>query len=668
MGDLKLIKPLGVQNIINKFCFTIGMIPSSYKLSLTYEEQIIAIGQYLEETVIPALNNNAEAVAELQALFVQLKDYVENYFDNLDVQNEINNKIDQMAQSGELQEIVGEYLNTKALLSFDNIQDMISSQNLIEGSYTKTLGFHQLNDGGSKTYKIIKEQNAQNVNGRTKINLLHDDLYAISINDKINVKEYGAKGDGITDDTEAIQFCIDNFPHRNIYIPNGTYLISSPLKVKMGIEYQINLILEDNAIIKTNTEINALLEIANDTLGTYDRYSPYGKMLVQGGVWDATNTTYAIYTTSNRKFTIFKDLYILNVANYGIYIDRGTVGSSSSDARLFNISILGNGADIDPNAVGLYLYGTDNEIDELRIQRIKKAMYLHSSGDLISNVHLTSSYSKDNVTAEEYNNTIAIECDGGGTYIFNNLYVDTYAQSILISSSNVSVFIDNFYTVFWKQDESYTTSIIKFNQYPTKFIINGANIQPPTKGIKKGIDIVNLTANYWEYFNTHNKIKILNLQTYNGMFDDIDNIKCFQVRNEDSYIAVENPWTIQMQRNAYYQVAVLRAGTYDIDFSMGNDQLIRAILVVSANGSITIENIKSNSHANQYNLALINGNTDSKGKFYCGLAVMSTGSDTSLNPCITRITSRFNNQMYLSKNVSTPLTNPSIIASASFNP
>ena len=47
---------------------------------------------------------------------------------------------------------------------------------------------------------------------------------------------------------------------------------------------------------------------------------------------------------------------------------------------------------------------------------------------------------------------------------------------------------------------------------------------------------------------------------------------------------------------------------------------------------------------------------------------MSTGSDTSLNPCITRITSRFSNQMYLSKNVSTPLTNPTIIASASFNP
>ena len=80
MENLTLIKPEKVQNIINKFCYTIGMIPTSYKMSLTYEEQIIAIGHYLEETVIPALNNNAEAVAELQALFVQFFRHCLEYF------------------------------------------------------------------------------------------------------------------------------------------------------------------------------------------------------------------------------------------------------------------------------------------------------------------------------------------------------------------------------------------------------------------------------------------------------------------------------------------------------------------------------------------------------------------------------------------------------------
>ena len=128
MSDLNLIKPQSVQNIINKFCYTIGMIPTSYKVSLTYEEQIIAIGHYLEETVIPALNNNAEAVAELQNLFIELKNYVDNYFDNLDVQNEVNNKIDKMVQDGTLSQIINQEIfseiNNQITENTNNIKNL----------------------------------------------------------------------------------------------------------------------------------------------------------------------------------------------------------------------------------------------------------------------------------------------------------------------------------------------------------------------------------------------------------------------------------------------------------------------------------------------------------------------------------------------------------------
>lgn len=171
MADLKLIKPLGVQNIINKFCLTIGMIPSSYKLSLTYEEQILSIGKYLEETVIPALNNNAEAVAELQALFVQLKDYVENYFDNLDIQNEINAKLDAMAQSGELQEIMASYLQLNGILAFNNVNEMSLSENLINGSFAKTFGKISYNDGLGAFYKIRNITNDDVIDGENIIKI-----------------------------------------------------------------------------------------------------------------------------------------------------------------------------------------------------------------------------------------------------------------------------------------------------------------------------------------------------------------------------------------------------------------------------------------------------------------------------------------------------------------
>lgn len=90
---------------------TIGNLPSSYVESLSYYECLLWLCNYLENTVIPAVNNNASALEELQGLFVELKSYVENYFDNLDVQEEINNKLEDMAQSGELTTLISEYIN-----------------------------------------------------------------------------------------------------------------------------------------------------------------------------------------------------------------------------------------------------------------------------------------------------------------------------------------------------------------------------------------------------------------------------------------------------------------------------------------------------------------------------------------------------------------------------
>lgn len=93
-----------------RFCCTLGMIPSSYKVSMTYEEQLMWLCNYLENTIIPTINNNSQATQEIQTLFVELSNYVANYFENLDVQNEINNKLDTMAEDGTLMSLIGPYL------------------------------------------------------------------------------------------------------------------------------------------------------------------------------------------------------------------------------------------------------------------------------------------------------------------------------------------------------------------------------------------------------------------------------------------------------------------------------------------------------------------------------------------------------------------------------
>ncbi len=84
-----------------KFCYTIGMIPTSFRVSLTYEEQVMEIMRFIKEEIIPNVNANALATKELQEKFVELVDYVNDYFENLDVQSEINAKLDEMVQTGE---------------------------------------------------------------------------------------------------------------------------------------------------------------------------------------------------------------------------------------------------------------------------------------------------------------------------------------------------------------------------------------------------------------------------------------------------------------------------------------------------------------------------------------------------------------------------------------
>jgi polygalacturonase len=42
----------------------------------------------------------------------------------------------------------------------------------------------------------------------------------------VNVKQYGATGNGVTDDTAALQLAFTSCAGRVLYVPTGTYLVS----------------------------------------------------------------------------------------------------------------------------------------------------------------------------------------------------------------------------------------------------------------------------------------------------------------------------------------------------------------------------------------------------------------------------------------------------------
>lgn len=101
--DLTKVQP------ITKFIYTLGVLPTSYLMSMTFQEQLTWLCNYISQTLIPAINDNVEATTELQNLFNDLENYVDNYFDDLNVQEEINNKLNKMAQDGSLYGIIKQY-------------------------------------------------------------------------------------------------------------------------------------------------------------------------------------------------------------------------------------------------------------------------------------------------------------------------------------------------------------------------------------------------------------------------------------------------------------------------------------------------------------------------------------------------------------------------------
>ena len=124
-----------IESPFRRFVTTIGVFPTAFTDAMTYYECLAYLVKYLEDSVVPAVNENAEALKELQ-------DYVVHYFDNLDVQDEINNKLDAMVEDGTLQEIITEYIQANTAWCFDTIADMKTATNFVNGSYARTLGYH----------------------------------------------------------------------------------------------------------------------------------------------------------------------------------------------------------------------------------------------------------------------------------------------------------------------------------------------------------------------------------------------------------------------------------------------------------------------------------------------------------------------------------------------
>lgn len=210
---------------------TIGELPASYVESMTYYEMLAWLCNYVQKTVIPAVNNNAEAVEEIQ-----------KWIETLDLQDEVNHKLDEMAASGELTDLIAGYLNLRGILAYDTVASMKSADNLVNGSFAETYGFYAKGDMGGAKYKIREVTNADTVDERKIIALANVNLIAeLIVQDEMNARQFGLYCDNEHDDTAVLNYIIANTNLNKINLPNnGEIKLNGTVNLSRKIEIDLN--------------------------------------------------------------------------------------------------------------------------------------------------------------------------------------------------------------------------------------------------------------------------------------------------------------------------------------------------------------------------------------------------------------------------------------------
>lgn len=299
MKDYKKLTPFKFQ-ILQSFPF----IAEDFD-SLTNYELLCKVVEYLND-VISNENNVEENVTNLYNSFVELQDYVNDYFDNLDVQNEVNNKLDEMTEDGTIPTIIDgiviPILNNMTSEVNNLIAEADSTINNIETKIDRLRGefynqYHELELPGNpnlpdffKIIKIFESNDKKNYKTNLDINSLKftgGNTYYVSPN-------VSSGGDGSI-----------NSPYNRIYDAVNTASNGDTIILLSGIYRRVNYGFDNVRYIEKNINIigeNNVYLTTSDSL-TWAQNSTYNN------VYQASRTGVAnVIDISGRKNNVFEKL------------------------------------------------------------------------------------------------------------------------------------------------------------------------------------------------------------------------------------------------------------------------------------------------------------------------------------------------------------------------
>lgn len=189
------------------------------------------------QKVIEAMKGYADLSTKVDGFEVTLQgalDYINNYFKNLDVQDEIDKKLQEMVDSGELANIVSHFLKAPFVYSSyaSAVQDNLKVNSIF---IIRRYALENFSSSGM-IFFIAKDP--------TSTTIPYNDKYAECITPVITPESLGASPKGTTNADNIIKICIEYSLKGYTIIVDGTY--------KLNNSYIVN----DNFVIKNPKYIN----------------------------------------------------------------------------------------------------------------------------------------------------------------------------------------------------------------------------------------------------------------------------------------------------------------------------------------------------------------------------------------------------------------------------
>lgn len=226
-------------------------------------------------------------------------------------------------------QVYGAVAVPRPIQSYDSVADLVAAQTVKVYPLVHVKGYYAPGDGGGGFFIPTNTVTSTNYGSRINSGVASWSWEAQFDKGQIDVKRFGAKGDGATDDMAKLKSAIDAgiASGRTVLFPSGTFLAAG----RVDVTGSVRIVSEGGVLHKTHGTDGLRVKPASAALGTSAAGTTNTSVIITGAGWDvdeyadtwvelATSSIQTRRVVSNTSDTLTLEYSLDNVSAVGVAV------------------------------------------------------------------------------------------------------------------------------------------------------------------------------------------------------------------------------------------------------------------------------------------------------------------------------------------------------------